>query len=320
MSRTQVSVDESVDLPPRGGAAETSASAVPPYERTAYSMAIESSAAIVAAALSIFGAATMEEPPSPQFVKCVARTVFYEARSEPIAGQFAVADAVINRTRQPSRGGRHDPCSVIREPGQFAPVIRREHTPGGSAGADRQWRTAVEVAVLSLAGYSDSRCDNATTFVNRRIAGGAAWLRRLKRACQIGNHVFFSDPKDLPETRVSVAPASRRTASSAMVVDSDAWPVLAARLNRHASPSTGVRIPIQRRAPMQTVCKQQTLEALLPYARATVTRSVASAPRGPRRFVNTASVSCGRAGGLRMGQPPAFLIRSVFLETWLARV
>ena len=48
-------------------------------------------------------------------IMCIAVAIYFEARGEPLAGRFAVAEVVINRMRDPRYPG--DACSVVYDGG-----------------------------------------------------------------------------------------------------------------------------------------------------------------------------------------------------------
>ncbi len=49
---------------------------------------------------------------------CMAGTIYLEARSEPVAGQLAVAEVALRRVENGQWG--NSVCSVLKSPGQFA--------------------------------------------------------------------------------------------------------------------------------------------------------------------------------------------------------
>src|SRR3546814_3607007 len=49
---------------------------------------------------------------------CLAATIYHESRAEPLEGQLAVAEVVINRTQSPSF--RRTICGVVTQPKQFS--------------------------------------------------------------------------------------------------------------------------------------------------------------------------------------------------------
>ncbi|WP_242138063.1 cell wall hydrolase [Sphingomonas sp. TREG-RG-20F-R18-01] len=115
-------------------------------------------------------------------LQCMAGAIYFEAKGEPLSGQLAVAEVILNR----SKSG-HFPksvCSVVTQPGQFS-FVRGGHVP--AVPSNRQYRTAVAVARVALADSWDSPAADAMYFHAKRAAPG--WHRQQVAA--IGNHVFY---------------------------------------------------------------------------------------------------------------------------------
>lgn len=115
--------------------------------------------------------------------ECLARAVYWESRGEPLAGQLAVAEVVINR----ARSGRFAPtlCGVVRQPYQFS-FVRRGAIPQPPSGS-RDWHIAVAIARIATERLADGAAPRALFFHARRINPG--W--RLTRVATVGNHVFY---------------------------------------------------------------------------------------------------------------------------------
>ena len=115
--------------------------------------------------------------------ECLARAVYWESRGEPLAGQLAVAEVVINR----ARSGRFAPtlCGVVRQPSQFS-FVRRGYIPQPPQ-ASRDWHTAVAIARIATERLAQGGAPQALFFHARRINPG--W--RLTRVATVGNHVFY---------------------------------------------------------------------------------------------------------------------------------
>ena len=117
---------------------------------------------------------------------CLAGAVYFEARSEPIEGQLAVAEVVINRTRS----GRYPTgiCAVVTQPAQFS-FVRGGRLPQADRNSEA-WRRAVAISRIALdrlaSGVSRSVLWYHATYVS------PSWGRRLRRESQIGLHIFYS--------------------------------------------------------------------------------------------------------------------------------
>jgi spore germination cell wall hydrolase CwlJ-like protein len=115
--------------------------------------------------------------------RCLAGAIYFESKGEPLAGQLAVANVIINR----SKSGRFpaDVCSVVKQRGQFS-FVRGGEIPSIDEGRT-SWRTALAVAKIALEAAWDSPAPKALFFntADRRPGGN------LTKIAMIGNHVFY---------------------------------------------------------------------------------------------------------------------------------
>lgn len=114
---------------------------------------------------------------------CLASAIYHESKGEPLAGQLAVAQVVINRLKS----GRFptDVCSVITQRGQFG-FVRGGRLPAVDASRSA-YRTAIAVAKVALADAWNGPVPRALFFntPDRRPGSG------LTKIASIGNHVFY---------------------------------------------------------------------------------------------------------------------------------
>jgi spore germination cell wall hydrolase CwlJ-like protein len=112
-------------------------------------------------------------------LNCLARVILYEAGAESRAGQLAVAQVVLNRTRS----GRFPRtiCGVINQRGQFASI--RSFRPR----RDARWNRAVAIARAARAGERVAAVGGALFFHAARVRpfSGRTRLARL------GGHIFY---------------------------------------------------------------------------------------------------------------------------------
>jgi spore germination cell wall hydrolase CwlJ-like protein len=111
-------------------------------------------------------------------LRCLATAIYYEARSEPVEGQLAVAQVVRNRVR--SGRFRNSLCGVVYQPSQF-PFSRR--APSNRV----QWERAVKVALIAMADGWREIVPNALYFHAARIS--PRWNRQ--RVARVGNNIFY---------------------------------------------------------------------------------------------------------------------------------
>jgi spore germination cell wall hydrolase CwlJ-like protein len=117
-------------------------------------------------------------------LECLATGVYFEAKSEPLAGQLAVGQVIANRAQS---GGRFPDtyCGVLFQRGQFSFV--HGHSLPSVPRSNRQWQTAVAIAKIVDQGLKESSVGDALFFHARYVSPG--W--RAKRIASIGNHIFF---------------------------------------------------------------------------------------------------------------------------------
>jgi spore germination cell wall hydrolase CwlJ-like protein len=117
-------------------------------------------------------------------LECLATGIYFEAKSEPLAGQLAVGQVIANRAQS---GGRFPDsyCGVLFQRGQFSFVHGR--TLPSVSRAKPQWQTAVAIAKIVDQRLKESAVGDALFFHARYVAPG--W--HAKRIASIGNHVFY---------------------------------------------------------------------------------------------------------------------------------
>jgi len=122
--------------------------------------------------------------PGSHELDCLATGIYFEAKSEPLAGQLAVGQVIANRAQS---GGRFPPsyCGVLFQRGQFSFV--HGHSLPAVNHANKQWQTAVAMAKIVDQGLKDSVVGNALFFHARYVSPG--W--HMKRVTSIGNHIFY---------------------------------------------------------------------------------------------------------------------------------
>jgi N-acetylmuramoyl-L-alanine amidase len=98
----------------------------------------------------------MDEQRRVNDLQCLAENIYFESRGEPLAGQYAVAEVTLNRTR--SRNFPHTVCAVVHEtrwdPGRRRFVADFSWTELGTPSPEEgpAWRQAMAVA---SAAYDD---------------------------------------------------------------------------------------------------------------------------------------------------------------------
>jgi spore germination cell wall hydrolase CwlJ-like protein len=118
-------------------------------------------------------------------LKCLAQAVYFEARGEPLDGQLAVAEVVINR----ATSGQYpaDYCAVVTQPSQFS-FVRRGHIPQADE-SSQAWRRAIAVAQIAQRDLWESTAADALYFHATYVRPG--WARQKVELAQIDTHIFY---------------------------------------------------------------------------------------------------------------------------------
>ncbi len=115
--------------------------------------------------------------------ECLAGAIYFESKGEPLDGQLAVAQVILNRASSGRFPG--STCGVVFQPGQFS-FVRGGGLPPIARGS-LQWKQAVAIGHIARNDLWSSSVSNALFFHARRVSPG--W--KLRRIASVGNHVFY---------------------------------------------------------------------------------------------------------------------------------
>lgn len=125
---------------------------------------------------------------------CLALAVYFEARSEPVKGQLAVAQVIVNRAE--SGEFPQNVCDVVSDG-----VENGKHKCQFSFMCDGKpedikdqeaYRLALLVASVALSpGYHDP--SRGATYYHA-VGVDPSWARKMKKSAEIGEHVFYRAP------------------------------------------------------------------------------------------------------------------------------
>ena len=121
--------------------------------------------------------------PGSRELECLAVGIYYESKSEPLAGQLAVGQVIANRAKSGRFASTY--CGVLFQRSQFS-FVRGGSYPA-PARASRQWENAVAVAKIVHQKLHISSVPSALFFHAKRVSPG--W--RLARVGSVGNHIFY---------------------------------------------------------------------------------------------------------------------------------
>jgi spore germination cell wall hydrolase CwlJ-like protein len=125
--------------------------------------------------------------------RCLTEAIYHEARGEPLAGQFAVAEVILNRVDAANFPG--SVCGVVHQGVDNGRGCQFSYACNGRsrAMAERGARElAARIAQVMLMGAARQLTDGATHFHTRHVS--PRWARVYERTAQIGAHLFYRQP------------------------------------------------------------------------------------------------------------------------------
>jgi hypothetical protein len=153
--------------------------------------------------LSLSGASVRPTVPLPadqtardNALRCLAMAISYEAGNEPVAGQEAVAQVILNRTRSPAFP--KTVCGVVYQGAERRTGCQFTFTCDGSLRRPRSARSmaqAVRVAERALDGTAFSSIGEATHYHAAYVS--PYWAPGLVRVTRIGAHIFYRAPGEV---------------------------------------------------------------------------------------------------------------------------
>lgn len=120
---------------------------------------------------------------------CLTQAVYYEARGEGTEGMRAVAQVILNRTRNPNYP--NSICAVVY---QGANQHGCQFSFACDGASDKPvhsvaWRRSRSVAEAALNGYVMKSVGSATSFHTTSVH--PAWAAAMQRVAVIGSHIFY---------------------------------------------------------------------------------------------------------------------------------
>jgi len=126
-------------------------------------------------------------------LQCLAENIYFEARGEPLAGQYAVAEVTLNRTR--AQNFPRTICKVVHEtrwdPGRQRYVADFSWVELGAQSPEDgpAWRQALAVASAAYDDLHEPVVPGALFYHATHVRPG--WARGRRPLATIGNHVFY---------------------------------------------------------------------------------------------------------------------------------
>ena len=114
-------------------------------------------------------------------IDCLAKNIYFEARGEPIKGQIAVAQVVLNRLD--SDDYPSNICQIVYQPNQFSWTSKRKIFIDDLS----LYREIKELAKHVIMNKPKDPTNGALFFKHKRLK-----TQTNKKSVVIGNHIFYT--------------------------------------------------------------------------------------------------------------------------------
>ena len=124
--------------------------------------------------------------------QCLAEALYFEARSEPLKGQRAVAEVILNRVD--SRKYPNTVCEVVEQGAHRKNACQFSYNCDGlpeHIAEPEAYERAKRIALYMVDDQPRTLTDGATHY--HTVAVSPGWARRLTKTARIGTHVFYRD-------------------------------------------------------------------------------------------------------------------------------
>lgn len=172
-----------------------------------------------------FSAETGTTTPNTAELTCLAQNIYFEARTESVAGKMAVANVTKNRVENPNfpnsycgvvKQGKHRESWKTKQNPHLTKAERvyvpRRHQCQFSWYCDGEkdtiwvqymngtvieenmnaWRDSVNIALITLSGKMKDNTDGSLYYYNHNIVY-PGWALSFKKTYVIGNHTFMKE-------------------------------------------------------------------------------------------------------------------------------
>lgn len=115
---------------------------------------------------------------------CLALNIYFEARGEPIEGQYAVAHVTLNRTKE----NNTSICKEVFRKNQFSWTQYKYTIPSQT---DKSWILAKEIA--QKANQTNDITKGSTYFHEKNCKNIQSIKQGRVKTIKVGNHIFYAN-------------------------------------------------------------------------------------------------------------------------------
>jgi spore germination cell wall hydrolase CwlJ-like protein len=132
-------------------------------------------------------------PKSNKQMSCLAEALYFEARGEPIQGQLAVGEVILNRvedTRYPS-----SICKVINQGTGRRFACQFTYTCDGkleTVNERKPYEMALKIAKILMTTHDGKLTRGSTHYHSNYV--NPKWSKKFERVAKFGRHIFYRQP------------------------------------------------------------------------------------------------------------------------------
>lgn len=132
-------------------------------------------------------------PESPDALNCLTEAIYFEARGEPVEGQVAVAEVILNRVD--SESYPDDVCAVVHQGTGRIDACQFSYTCDGipeRVESAESWDLAGRIGRAMLGGAPRRLTQDATHYHADYVH--PYWAEAFSRTATLGRHIFYRAP------------------------------------------------------------------------------------------------------------------------------
>ena len=132
-------------------------------------------------------------PKSDKQMSCLAEALYFEARGEPIEGQLAVGEVILNRvedTRYPS-----SICKVVNQGTGRRFACQFTYTCDGkleTVHERKPYEMALKIAKILMTTHDRKLTKGSTHYHSNYV--NPKWSKKFERVAKFGRHIFYRQP------------------------------------------------------------------------------------------------------------------------------
>ena len=132
-------------------------------------------------------------PKSNKQMSCLAEALYFEARGEPIKGQLAVGEVILNRVEDPRYPSSI--CKVIKQGTGRRFACQFTYTCDGkleTVHERKPYEMALKIAKILMTTH-DRRLTRGSTHYHSNYVN-PKWSKKFERVAKFGRHIFYRQP------------------------------------------------------------------------------------------------------------------------------